>query len=159
MTVEQAQADLQVISQRFKPTINYGGTLGARTTPLNDALRGSFRPAFSVLAGAVACVLAIACVNLSNLLLARINARRQEFAIRVAIGASRRHLIAQALAESLLLAVLGSVIGVPRGDLGHERARAAADVRRPASAERGRRSHRRSPSRSASPRWPASRAA
>jgi putative ABC transport system permease protein len=113
VTMEQAQADLQAISQRFKTTINYGGTLGVRTTSLNDALRGSFRPAFYVLAGAVACVLAIACVNLSNLLLARINARRQEFAIRVAIGASRRHLVAQALAESLLLAVLGSVIAVP----------------------------------------------
>ncbi len=113
VTVEQAQADLQSISQRFKKTINYGGTLGARVTPLNDALRGGFRTAFFVLAGAVGCVLAIACVNLSNLLLARINARRQEFAIRVAIGASRRHLIEQALAESLLLAFAGSIIGVP----------------------------------------------
>jgi len=113
VTAEQAQADLRVISQRFKRTIDYGGTLGARVTPLDDALRGAFRPAFYVLAGAVVCVLAIACVNLSNLLLARINARRHEFAIRVAIGASRRHLIAQTLAESLLLAVLGSIIGVP----------------------------------------------
>jgi predicted permease len=113
VTAEQAQADLRVISQRFKRTINYGGTLGARVTMLNDALRGGFRQAFYVLAGAVVCVLAIACVNLSNLLLARLNARRQEFAIRVAIGASRRHLIAQTLGESLLLAVLGSIIGVP----------------------------------------------
>ena len=113
VTVEQAQADLRVISQRFKQTINYGGTLGARVSPLDTALRGSFRPAFYVLAGAVACVLAIACVNLSNLLLARINARRQEFAVRVALGARRRHLIEQTLAESLLLAFAGSLIGVP----------------------------------------------
>ena len=113
VTTAQAQDDLQAISQRFKRTINYGGTLGARVTSLNDALRDGFRPAFYVLAGAVGCVLAIACVNLSNLLLARINARRQEFAIRVAIGASRRHLIQQALAESLILAFGGSIIGVP----------------------------------------------
>ena len=66
-----------------------------------------------MLAGAVACVLAIACVNLSNLLLARINVRRQEFAVRVALGARRRHLIEQALAESLLLAAAGAAIGIP----------------------------------------------
>jgi putative ABC transport system permease protein len=113
VTIEEGQADLRGISQRFKPTINYGGTLGARVSPLDTALRGTFRPAFYVLAGAVACVLAIACVNLSNLLLARINVRRQEFAIRVALGAGRRHLVEQALAESLLLAVAGSIIGVP----------------------------------------------
>jgi putative ABC transport system permease protein len=108
-----AQADLRVISQRFKQSINYGGTLGARVSPLDDALRGSFRPAFYVLAGAVVCVLAIACVNLSNLLLARINVRRQEFAVRVALGARRRHLIQQALAESLVLAFVGSLLGIP----------------------------------------------
>ena len=113
ITVQQAEADLRVVSDRFKQTINYGGTLGARVSPLNDALRGSFRQPFYVLAGAVVCVLAIACVNLSNLLLARINARRQEFAVRVALGARTRHLVQQALAESLLLAFAGSVIGVP----------------------------------------------
>ena len=113
VTTQQAQADLDVISQRFKQSIGYAGTLGARVTPLGDALRGSFRPAFYVLAGAVACLLAIACVNLSNLLLARINARRQEFAVRVALGASQRHLVQQALVESLLLAFAGSLIGVP----------------------------------------------
>jgi putative ABC transport system permease protein len=113
VTVQQAEADLQVISDRFKQVINYGGTLGARISPLNDALRGSFRQPFYVLAGAVACILAIACVNLSNLLLARINARRQEFAVRVALGAGMRHLVQQALTESLLLAFAGSIIGVP----------------------------------------------
>jgi putative ABC transport system permease protein len=111
--VQQAQADLQVISDRFKQVISYGGTLGARVSPLNDALRGSFRQPFYVLAGAVLCVLAIACVNLSNLLLARTNARRQEFVVRVALGARTRHLVEQALAESFLLAFAGCVIGVP----------------------------------------------
>ena len=80
---------------------------------LDAALRGKFRGAFTILVGAVACVLAIACVNLSGLLLARLNVRRQEFAVRVALGAGQRHLIAQALGESLLLAFLGAVVGVP----------------------------------------------
>jgi len=113
VTPDRAEADLRVISERFKQSINYGGSLGARVSPLGDALRGGFRSAFYVLAGAVACVLAIACVNLSNLLLARINARRQEFAVRVALGARKRHLVQQALAESLLLAFTGSLIGIP----------------------------------------------
>jgi putative ABC transport system permease protein len=113
ITPESAQADLRVISQRFKQTNNYGGTLGARISGIDDALRGGFRQAFYVLTGAVACILAIACVNLSNLLLARINVRRQEFAVRVALGARRRHLIEQTLAESLLLAAAGSLVGIP----------------------------------------------
>jgi len=113
VTAAQAEADLRNISQRFKRTINYGGTLGARVTPLDAALRGGFRQAFYVLAGAVLCVLAIACVNLSNLLLARTNARRQEFAVRVALGAGRADLIRQALVESLLLAAAGSLIAIP----------------------------------------------
>jgi putative ABC transport system permease protein len=113
VTVEAAQADLKVISERFKQSIGYNGTLGARVSLLSDALRGGFRTAFYVLGGAVVCVLLIACVNLSNLLLTRINARRQEFAVRIALGASQRHLVQQALVESLLLAFAGSLIGVP----------------------------------------------
>ena len=111
-TIEQAQAELTMISERLRETIRQGA-FGAKLSPINTALRGKFRSAFLLLTGAVACVLAVACVNLSNLLLARMNARRQEFAVRVALGASRRHLIQQALTESLLLAFAGSAIGVP----------------------------------------------
>ena len=114
VTVEQAQAELTVISERLRTTsLANIGPFGAIVKPLDAALRGKFRSAFFTLAGAVACVLAIACVNLSNLLLARFNARRQEFAVRIALGAGRRHLIQQALTESLLLAAAGSLVGVP----------------------------------------------
>jgi putative ABC transport system permease protein len=110
-TVQSAQAELTVISERLQATIP--GSFGAVVRPIDEALRGRFRAPFLMLAGAVACVFLIACVNLSNLLLTRVNARRREFAVRVAIGASRGQLVRQALVESLLLAALGCVVGVP----------------------------------------------
>ena len=113
ITIEQAQAELTVISENLRKVITDFGNFGARVQTLDNALRGKFRSAFLILAGAVVCVLAIACVNLSNLLLARLNVRRQEFAVRIALGARRRHLVQQALTESLLLAFAGSVVGVP----------------------------------------------
>jgi predicted permease len=112
VTLNQAQTELTVISDRLHETIR-GGLFGAKIRPLDAALRGKFRSAFVILSAAVACVLAIACVNLSNLLLARLNARRQEFTVRLVLGASRRHLVQQTLAESLMLSFIGSLIGVP----------------------------------------------
>ena len=114
VSARQAESELAVISRRLRETtLKDVGDFGAIVHPLNDALRGKFRAAFFVLSGAVACVLAIACVNLSNLFLARINMRRQEFAVRVAVGARPRHLAQQTLTESLLLASAGCVVGVP----------------------------------------------
>jgi putative ABC transport system permease protein len=111
VTPGQAQAELQMVSERLWQTL--GSKDGAIVRPLSEALRGKFRGAFLLLTGAVVCVLAIACVNLSNLLLARVNVRGQEFGVRVALGARRRHLVQQALTESLLLAFAGAVVGVP----------------------------------------------
>jgi len=113
VNLEQAQAELAVVNERLRKVLPQGNSFDARLSRLDDALRGRFRKAFLILTGAVLCVLAIACVNLSNLLLARLNVRRQEFAVRIALGAGRSHLIRQALGESLLLAFLGSLIGVP----------------------------------------------
>lgn len=113
VTLEQAQAELTVISERLRSTIGRGDAFGAKVFSLEDALRGRFRAPFTLLVAAVGCVLVIACVNLSNLLLARLNVRRQEFAVRIALGARQRHLIAQALSESLLLAFAGALVGVP----------------------------------------------
>ena len=113
VTVQQAQAELDVINLAVHKAHPERWDFGARVSSIDDALRGKFRSSFIILVGAVVCVLAIACVNLSNLLLARVNVRRQEFAVRIALGARRRHLIQQALTESLLLAFAGSLVGVP----------------------------------------------
>lgn len=112
-TLDQVQAELSVISERLLTVLPNAFGFGARVSSLDTALRGKFRGAFLVLGAAVACVLAIACINLSNLLLARLNVRRQEFAVRLALGAGRGHLVRQALTESFLLAFVGSVLGVP----------------------------------------------
>jgi predicted permease len=113
ITPAEAQAELDVLDASLRKAHPERYGFGARVSTLDDALRGKFRRSFYLLAGAVLCVLAIACVNLSNLLLARVNARRQEFAVRVALGASRRHLVQQALTESLVLAFAGSLAGIP----------------------------------------------
>ena len=79
---------------------------------LNDQFVKSIGPTLGLLFGAVALLLAIGCGNVSILLLARGTARRHEFAIRAAIGASRVRIVRQLLTESLLLALAGAAIGV-----------------------------------------------
>jgi putative ABC transport system permease protein len=113
VTLAQAQDDLSAATRMVEAQYPNTGQKGALVSTLDSSLRGKFRKPFLMLVGAVACILAIACVNLSNLLLSRLNARRQEFAVRIAVGARPRHLMAQTLTESLLLAVGGSLVGIP----------------------------------------------
>src|SRR6185503_1100309 len=80
--------------------------------PLADQVSGRIRLAVWVLAGAVAMVMLIVCANLSNLLLARTAARQKEIAIRTALGAGRRRLLAQMLTEGIVLSCSGAILGL-----------------------------------------------
>ena len=98
--------------ETYDPNTRFGAT------SLQDVLTRGVRPALLAILGAVALVLVIACVNVTNLLLARGAQRRSEFALRAALGAGQRRLIRQLLTESLTLAVLGGVLGVVVAMLG-----------------------------------------
>jgi putative ABC transport system permease protein len=85
---------------------------GFIANPLQDELTRSVRPALIAVAGAVILLLTIACVNVTNLLLAQGAARHGELSVRTALGASRSRIIRQLLAETLLLAAIGGGLGI-----------------------------------------------
>lgn len=113
VSLEQANAELATISDQLRaqyPDTNSNFT--AKAVLLQEQLIGSSRTPLLILLGAVGCVLLIVIANVANLLMARATVRARELAIRAAIGANRRTLIRQLLTESVLLALVGGVLGV-----------------------------------------------
>jgi len=107
------RAELNEIAHRLAvqyPDTNTGKSV--TVSPLQDALVGEIRTPLYILLGAVACMLLIACANISGLLLGRNLGRQHEMAVRAALGAGRTSLVRQPLIESVLLTVLGGALGL-----------------------------------------------
>jgi putative ABC transport system permease protein len=111
-TPDQAQAEISAIQSRIAQRTPELEDLSAFLLPLQETLVGNVRQGLTLMLAAVGFVLLIVCVNLANLMLSRAPLRRREFAIRIALGATRARLIAQLLTESLLLALIGGALGV-----------------------------------------------
>jgi len=115
---ERAEAELHVIAgrleqqQRQQAPANANFRVGVRTVSLAEAVTGPVRRSLWMLFAAVALVLAAACANVANLLLARTSVRVREIVTRAALGASRARLARQFLAESVCLGFAGGVGGV-----------------------------------------------
>jgi predicted permease len=113
VSVEAANNELRALTRRLgKENPSTNGDYTARAIPLATEIVGFFRPALFALFGAAAFLLVITCTNVASLLLARATVREREVAVRAAIGASRGRLIRQFLTESVLLALMGTALGV-----------------------------------------------
>jgi predicted permease len=138
VTLAEAQADMERVTQNLAeayPEANRG--VGAALIPLKEQLIGDVGPSLWMLLGAVGFVLAVACVNVGNLLLARATGRTREFAIRAALGAGRWRLLRQSLTESTLLALTGGGLGLLLAALGTRTAISALPTALPRADEIG----------------------
>ena len=113
VTLDRAGAEMKMIAERLATQYpNNSADESAEVVALHEQVVGAIRPALTTLLIAVGVVVLIACANVANLLLVRASVREKEIAIRAAMGAGRRRLIMQMLSESMVLALVGGVLGL-----------------------------------------------
>ncbi len=111
VSVAEAQAEVRTLAAQITKEHPERNSFQGNVKSLAEKVSGQIRLAVWVLAGAVAMVMLIVCANLSNLLLARTASRQREIAIRTALGAGRRRLLAQMLTEGIVLSSSGALLG------------------------------------------------
>jgi len=113
VTIQQAQAELSAITANLTkeyPDVNTG--IGARVVDLREEIVGQMQPVLTAIMAAIGFVLLITCANVAGLLLARSLPRKKEISIRIALGAKPLRIARQLLTESVLLALIGGIVGV-----------------------------------------------
>jgi putative ABC transport system permease protein len=108
----EASAELDVVAARLATQYRENEGFGVRVVPVRDEIAGPFRAPLLALLGALGLVILLVSVNVANLQLVRLEARRRELAVRAAIGASRAELVGQVLIESALIAVTAGALGL-----------------------------------------------
>ena len=113
-SLEQARSEMKVVAARMTRELPnwYPPDWNIDVDPLRDSVAGELRAPLLVLMIGVGILLLTACANIANLLLARASSRQRELGIRTAVGARRSDIVAQLLAESLLLATLAGILGL-----------------------------------------------
>jgi predicted permease len=113
ISLAQAQSELNVVALRLQQQYPMDDKdRGLRVTPITTVLLGDQRLALGMLLAAVGLLLLIACANIANLQLARSRMRQKEIALRAALGASSKRIVAQLLTENVVLGLAGGVFGV-----------------------------------------------